>query len=264
MLLRLRDERGFSMIELLIAMVSTVVVLAALVTILEVTYGQETRITDKVQADQTGRTAMNKIVEELHSSCTGFGAGAIQKPTETPMSPLEATGPANLWFVSAYGNKDSGEPLIEEVTEHDISWTTTGTNSAGQTLGKLTDYAFTSTKGNAKEGWTFPALTAAKASKTTTLASDVIAPEAEEGKIKVATLFHYYKYNTSGELTSLNSSEIGTAAAAKEIAKVTIGFTQAPSSEDTHEGRTASFSDSVVLRFDPSETGSQADNFPCE
>ena len=104
-------EQGTTLIELLVAMLSAMVVLGALLAILEFSTGQETRISDKVQADRIGRAAMARVVDELHSSCTGFGATAIQAPTSTPKSPLLSSGPADLWFLSAYGNASSGSAV---------------------------------------------------------------------------------------------------------------------------------------------------------
>jgi prepilin-type N-terminal cleavage/methylation domain-containing protein len=262
-------EQGFTLVELLVAMLISTVVIAALVAILTFSLGQETRITDKVQADQIGRTAMTNIIDELHSSCTGFGANAIQGPSETPTSPLASSGATNLWFVSAYGNEDSGEALIEKVTEHDINWTASTKSNTGEELGTLTDYSFESTSGNAKAGWTFPSLTVAKA-KIKVLAKNVIPPEIEISGKKTPTIFQYYKYEntasseTDGELVALSSSEVPTAAKEGNVAKATVSFAQAPAGGDTRTNRSASFSNSVILRFTPSETGAEVKNEPCE
>src|ERR1700740_3101773 len=142
-----RSERGFTLMETLMAMVTGVIVTGALLAILEVSLRQQTRITDHAQADQIGRTRMNNIVDALHSSCTGFSATAIQAPKETPASPLAVTGPVNLWFLSAYGNSSSGAAVLTGVTEHDVNWTSTGTSNTGLPLGTLTDYSFASTGG---------------------------------------------------------------------------------------------------------------------
>jgi Tfp pilus assembly protein PilW len=240
------DEQGFTLIELLVAMLSSIVVIGALYAILIVTLHQETLTTDKVQADQLGRTAMTKIVEELHSSCTGFGATAIQAPSTTVSSPLAASGSFNLWFLSAYGDTGSGNASLPEVTEHDINWTSTGTSSTGLPLGKLTDYSFASTGGTSPK-WTFPALSIANA-KATLLATNVIPLQVSGAS---TAIFQYYKYNntstssTFGQLEALATSEIPlVAATAEKVAKITISFTQAPTG--------------------PSETGSGADNSPCE
>jgi type II secretory pathway component PulJ len=258
-LLNLRSEQGFTLLEALVAIATGVIVTSALLTILEVSLRQQARITDRAQADQIGRTAMSNIIEELHSSCTG--ATPIQGPNTTPTSPLEKTNGNNLWFVSAYGNANSGEPLIEKVTEHDINWAASSKSSTGEQLGKLTDYSFTSIAGNSQEGWTFPSLTTANATSTRLLAKNVIKPSS-------GSIFQYYKYesnsasSTYGQLVELTSGELPlTEATAKNIAKVAINFTQAPEGEDTRIDRNVSFNDAVVLRVSPTSSGSVS---PCE
>lgn len=268
MLLRLpslpdpRSERGFTLMETLVAMVSGVVVTGALLAILEFSLREQASITDRAQADQIGRTAMSNIVDELHSSCVG--ATPIQAPSTTPLSPLEKSNGVNLWFVSAYGASNSGEPLIEKVTEHDINWIATKKSNTGKQLGKLTDYSFSSSSGNAREGWTWPTLSVAEAEAKHTarlLASNVIPPES-------GSLFQYYKYeansasSTYGQLVKVGSGELPlTAASAETIAKVAINFTQAPENNDTRTDRTAPFSDAVVMRLSPTTSGSVS---PCE
>jgi hypothetical protein len=265
-------EDGLSMMELLVAMVISIVVLGALVALLEITINQDSRITDRVQADQLGRTAMTNIVEQLHSSCTGFGGSPIQKPESTVSAPLEATGRTSLWFISVYGeNSDSGKESSaaaypEVVIEHDIRWAETGKSSTGQKLGTLTDYEF---KGEGvPPKWIFPPeLKTSTATRTKILAKDVIPPEIS----KKLTIFQYYKYDTgttggTGELTELQAGEQEPSlskATAEDIAKVTISFEQAPTNGDTQKGRTAAFSDSVVLRYDPTES-TTAEGKPCE
>jgi hypothetical protein len=265
-------EHGMSIIELLVAMLIAFVVVGALVALLEITITQEGRITDRVQADQLGRTAMTNIVEKLHSSCTGFGGLPIQKPGGSVSSPLAPTGRTNLWFISLYGeNSDSGKessaaPYPSVVIEHDVRWAETGKSSTGQTLGTLTDYEF---KGEGKPPeWAFPPeLKPSTATRTKILAKDVIPPEIS----KKPTIYQYYRYETGtspkGELTELLASELEPSLATKtaeDIAKVTISFEQAPSNEDTQKGQTAAFSDAVVLRLDPTESTTEEGKKPCE
>ena len=251
-------EQGTTLIELLVAMVTAIVVLGALVAILDFSLNQESRTADKVQADQIGRISMSTIIQELHSSCTGFGATAIQAPSTTPVAPLHSTNALNLWFLSSYGNASSGEALLTGVTEHDIKWTSTKTSNTGQPLGTLTDYAFPSTPGGRSPTWVFGELTTVTA-KARVLATNVIPPTISSE----STIFQYYKDNNKGEFLVLTPAELPTATANNEVAEVTIGFTQAAESGDTRLGRTASLSDSVVLRFNSSQAGSEVVNAPC-
>ncbi|HTZ64614.1 MAG TPA: hypothetical protein VMB51_10955 [Solirubrobacteraceae bacterium] len=246
-------EHGMSLMEMLVASLMTTVILAALVALLVTTMNQETRITDRIQADQLGRTAMTNIVEELHSSCTGFGGTPIQA----------GSGRTNLWFINAYRHKSSTEPYPKSVTEHEIVWEKKGTSNTGEEFGTLTDYAYESTAGEPNK-WTFSAH-----GTSTVLANDVIPPRVSAKP----TVFQYYDYSAA-QLTELASGELPlTTATAEDVAKVTITFSQASKptktateSEpvpDTRPGRTAVFSDSVVLRYTPTESATE-ESKPCE
>jgi hypothetical protein len=247
-------EQGFTLIELLVTMLVSFVVVGALFTILEVTTHQEGLITDKVQADQIGRTTMNNIIDELHSSCTGVTP--IQAPKSTPAAPLLSSGPLNLWFISAYGDSESGANSLTSVVEHDINWTKTKEVS-GKKLGTLTDYEFKSESTSKYPEWKFPSPSISTATTTKILAKNVIPPEIN-GE---STIFQYYQYE-NGKLTVIPSTSLPlSTTTAEEVAKVTIGFTQAPTDEDIQLSRTVNFSDSAVLRIDPTETSSEG---PCE
>lgn len=246
---------GFTLIEMLVAIVCGVIITGALLAILEFSLRQNSRISDRVQTDRTGRLALNKITEELRSSCTGFGTTAIQAPSSTPSSPLAFANGSNLWFMSAYGNSTSGNAVVSGLAQHDINWTETSKNSGGERLGTLTDYSFTGS--GEPPSWTFPALSTANA-KATVLAKNVIPPSSG------TTVFHYFKYDTVstnstyGELVELKSTELPlTTTTAKTIAKVSVSFTQATESGDSRSGHTTSFSGAVVLRFTPLETAGE-------
>jgi len=258
----LREQRGLTLIELLVSMTAGVVVVAGATLILVVALRQNTRISDAVQADSNGRTALAQIVDELHSSCTGFGSSSIQAPSTTPTSPLVSTGPLSLWFMTAYGSSTSGEAAIKRVTLHDVAWISTGISNTKEALGKLIDYSWNSTGGEPPNSpWTFNSvLSPATANTAHVLATNVI-PTKEPTPSHV---FSYERYDTTstdkafGELVPLASTELPpTATTAKRIATVTIAYTQAPERGDTRTGHTANFSDSVVLRLTPPESNSE-------
>jgi len=258
------SENGVTLIEVLVASFAGIVVSLALFASLEFSVKQEARITERVQASRGGRTAMQSIVDELHSSCVGFGAYAIQAPGTKPTSPLAELGPADLWFISSYGSSSSSKAVIEKVYEHDVHWASTGTSKTGETVGKLTDYSFESTKGSGPAGksgkWEFPTLET-KNAKARVLATNVI-PLTLSGK---STIFQFYKFTspTSGELTQITES-IPTAATKNEIDKVSINYTATSEYGNTYKGYGMTpFSDAVVLRLSPSETGEEAVNEPC-
>ncbi|HWF31134.1 MAG TPA: prepilin-type N-terminal cleavage/methylation domain-containing protein [Solirubrobacteraceae bacterium] len=255
----LREERGLTLIELLVSMTAGAVVVAGATLVLVVALRQNTRVIDAVQADSIGRTASNQIVDELRSSCTGFGSSSIQAPSTTPTSPLVATGGLSLWFLTAYGSSTSGEAAIKRVTLHDIAWSSTGTSNTKEALGKLTDYSWNSTGGEPpNSAWSFNSvLSPSTANVTRVVATNVIPAEASK-------IFSYEKYDTTaadeayGTLVPLLASELPpSAVTAKRIARVTIAYTQAPERGDTRAGHTASFRNSVVLRLTPPESNSE-------
>jgi Tfp pilus assembly protein PilW len=253
-------EHGFSLIEMLVAMLSVTVVMIALVAVLEFSTSQQSRINDRVQADRLGRIAMTRMIDELHSSCTGFGEDALQGPSATPTSPLAQTGAVNLWFISAYGSATSGHALPETVSEHDLNWEKTKSKE-GVSLGTLRDYSFQS-KANTgpkyAKAWEFPELKVANA-KTTILSTNVIPPVVSGAE----TVFQYYTVsNETGAFSPLTAS-IPHEAIENNIVKVVISFTQAPEDESVKLARAVPYSDAVVLRLNPAETGTTVQDEPC-
>jgi prepilin-type N-terminal cleavage/methylation domain-containing protein len=75
---RLRDERGFSLPELLVATMVGVIVLLGALTILNTSQRAQARVSDRSEAIARGRTAMEQIVQRLRSQvCIGSGNPAI-------------------------------------------------------------------------------------------------------------------------------------------------------------------------------------------
>jgi hypothetical protein len=251
----LGSERGATLIEMLVAILTSIVVLLALLATLEFAVTQESSIADRVSSGRLARLTMAKAVQELQSSCTGFGATAIQAPSKTPTSPLKAINATNLWFLSAYGLTGREAAVLPSVALHDINWTETGKSSTGEKLGTLTDYAFKS-EGGESPNWVFPELSVAHA-KATVLANNVIPPEEGAGSI-----FKYEQYESTGTLKAVSGSEAESAAAKGQIAKVEIRFTQAAENADTKLGRTTSVNDSVLLRFN-SANATEYGTSPC-
>ena len=248
---RLADERGFTLVELLVTMVAGVVVLLALGTIMDVTLKETTRSYTLVDATNRARPVFEQVENELHSACFA--------DEETP---IQAGANANaLIFLSAYG--DGATPT--EVW-HEIDYSPSPTS----TLVDHTYQVVYSVDSNGNPVWS-----RGTAIGTQTLLTNVAASGT-------TPVFQYFAYQTApGTDAAGNQYEIlpdgtspipGTstteynpldpgaslsATDAQSAAEVLITLTVGPSggggsSENTNLKNTGdTVSDSIVFRFTP-------------
>jgi prepilin-type N-terminal cleavage/methylation domain-containing protein len=268
----LRDDQGFTLIELLVSMIAGVVVTGALFAILQISLKQTSLITDKVQANQLGRTAMTKLVDELHSACIA--------PNFTPVQ--EKSGESELVFKNAY----SSEALLLNakeaeaktagtgVFEHQVIW-----NESAKTL---TDFIYKSESGEGKEA-VFPKLDYststheapnASPTKGVRLASAVTRSEEKNsaGEVVPLPIFSYYKYNT--EYTSSSSTPVSTLVPvsatplsneeATETSAVLVRFRQSTFNNNSARDRYIDLSDEVTFAFSAPNAETPINASPCE
>ena len=258
-----REERGTTLIETLVAIVTGLVVLAALFAILEVSLRQSVRLSSVAQASQLGRTAMNHVVDELHSTCVAQGASPIEAESSENKLILvngygEAPEVANVGTASTGGRKD------------EIIW-----SPVAETLVDKTYYA---TGGSASAGYTFSS-TASPAGGT--IIGEHIA-QVEEAKKKVP-IFRYYAYATTASTsTTAASSQLNEAASlapegksleaatAATVASVVVTFQASPNdtkaylNRESSVGRSGPLSTQVTFAFrDPGESAGKVP-VPCE
>lgn len=166
---RLRDADGFTLIEMLVAMICSVIVVGALVLLFEITINQSSRITETVQASQAARVTMNGIVDSLHSACLTQGYTPVyEKSTEQ-----------KLRFAAAFSEKDNIP--YTAAAEHEIVW-----SPAAETL---TEYTYAGTSG--ENGKVLFSSTAALASGRR------IGEKIGAGEPGGQGIFHYYRYSTA-------------------------------------------------------------------
>ncbi len=181
--LSLGDERGFSLIELLVAMITAIVVCFALFAILNITSDQTSRLTNYAQATQQGRLAMTKIVDALHSACVTNGFAPI----------LTNSGESELRFVNAY----SEEAVIpkSQFNEQKIVW-----NKATETL---TDYTYPAIK---EISWpNFEYSSTASPSTGVQLARNVTQTETGGKKVPIFQYYAYTSESTESATTGLST-----------------------------------------------------------
>jgi Tfp pilus assembly protein PilW len=245
-------EQGFTLIETLVAMLSAFVVVGALYAILIVAIDQTAQITDTVQATQTGRTTMTKLVDELHSACISSGFKPIQEGFEK-----SSHEESKLVFVNAY----SPNAEITTAYKHEIVWQ--------KKTGLLTEKTYTSS-GGSWPTFTFPS------TNTETRLGEGISESEKEGK--TLPMFQYYKYSKKSTsisseeslntLTKMGFEETGkealTAAEAGEASAVEITFKQVPVDKRTTENRTVDLNSLVTLSFSVPNAETPIEAKPCE
>jgi prepilin-type N-terminal cleavage/methylation domain-containing protein len=257
-----RDQRGFTLIEVLIAMITGLIVTGALFSVLEFSIHQTTRLSDITQANQLGRTTMTHIVDELHSACISAGFAPIQATsTET-----------SLVFVSGYSSEAEVPSVFGEkggVRKDEIEFKE----------GKMwdTSYPATGSEGESKYTWGTP---------TKTLIGENISQSVEpSGKKEAIPVFKYFAYATksstgTAEATSTleeaksltkGGEKIGTEGA-KSAASVLISFNTATSdknvllggSSKVNSDRSADLSSQVTFAFSAPSSEATIEAGPCE
>jgi hypothetical protein len=246
------EEAGFTLIEVMVAALTGVVVIGALFAILDVSLHQTSLLSDKVQADQVGRTGMTKLVEQLHSACIAPG-----------FTPIQATsGPSSLVFINAY----SEGAVISRATEHQVVW--------NESAGTLTDYTYLSKIESGSEWPTFkfPALDYSSATRQAAnatppagilLATNVSAVPGNTG------IFKYFQYAQKssaagenlpiGSLESLALTESNTAKAAS----VLISFRAGARDGRTTANRSVDLTSQVTFAVGAPASETPIEDSPC-
>jgi hypothetical protein len=103
---RISDERGTTLIELMVALMAGLVVISALTMVIMTTVHGTARVKDRVEATQRARLALVKLMQELHSACTS--------PEIAPVK-AESTGNV-LWFAHQTGSAVQPTPVLSAVS----------------------------------------------------------------------------------------------------------------------------------------------------
>jgi prepilin-type N-terminal cleavage/methylation domain-containing protein len=224
-----RDQRGFTLIEMLVGMAAGIVVISALFTIVDVTLKQTTRTFSRVDATQRARVAIETIETQMHSACAGNN-----------IIPIAAGSNANqLFYWSQYGKAVTLTPVQHRLTFN-------------SSAGTLTDQTFAMVQGSPY--WTVDA-----ASPLTT--KTVLTNVSRSGSTPV---FQYFSHSQDGRTPITSQLTTNTAV---HTVEVQITFVVGPgggSNEDTSVALNT-VSNSVVLRLTPfpNPGTSNQDFLPC-
>jgi hypothetical protein len=224
-----RDERGMTLVEVLVATATGVVIMLGIITAMIMTMRQVQRVSTHVEANQRARLTMSKIVDQLHSACIAYDIPPIRPESTATM----------LSFIHQAGSGVSLTPVLSKIS------------LSGTTLSQ-SNYPYAS---GTAPSWTF----SGTASSTEQLLTGVSAVSTG------APIFSYYGYS-GGEIASspFASAPLGSEAAGKTV-QVNIAFKAAPVT--TQSGDTnapAAVQSSAFLRMSPASFATGSINAPCQ
>jgi Tfp pilus assembly protein PilW len=224
----MRDERGTTLVELVVACAAGVVVLTAIGAVAFISLRQTDRINTEVEANQRARLVLSQVIEELHSACLASQIAPVQ---------AGSTG-TSITFLHQIGSEVAPTPILSTITLSE---------------GTLTQSNYASTGGSAPH-WTF----AAKPSSTEQLMTKV-SPTAPS-----TSIFNYYSYS-NGEVSSTSLPTPLSETNASLTAQVNVALTAAPPNTPiTNPAAAANVQDSALLRFTPASYNSSTAELPCQ
>lgn len=232
----MNDQRGFALVELMVAMLSASIVMLAIFQLIEVASRDSVRVTSRVEANQKARPVMTRIIDELHSACVSPGIAPILSGSG------DVSDPNTITFVTQTGSDVSPNP-----DKHEIVF-----DPGARTL---TEYTYPYVSGTAPS-WTFRSTAETERTLLTNVAQATINGSTVD-------VFRYYAYAT-GQLSSTQLATPLTTTTAATVAEVTVSFSVGPAANPARdENADLSVTDSALLRFGPAGEDTSEDNLPC-
>lgn len=222
----LREQHGFTLVELLVSMLAGMAVLSAIVTITTAATHNQDRIAKRVEANQRVRPVVTRIVDLMHSSCVA--------PRVAPV--LTGSSGTQLDLVSRSGSAVSPTPELHRIT---LSGTT------------LRERIYPAVSG-VPPVWTY----SATASSDRILLTDVSGVSG--------AVFRYYDY-VNGALRTTPLGTPLSAGNAARTAYVTVSLNASPTGgASTLDAKSPiTVSDSASLRLESAGPVPNQDNLPC-
>lgn len=213
-----QDESGFSLTELLTAMVIGSVVLWALMTLMTTGFTKSLEVSDRAEAAQAGRTALDRMVTLLDSSiCLDPIASIVATPPLIGSSTAPAVVGSGDNYAAFYADLDGVSGLPDKYTLTFDPTARTITEARYASSGTPPNISF-----------------ATSPTQTRVLATNVV--QAVAGGVGVP-VFRYYKYGPTG---LVDTTPLGTPIAqtiAKDVVSVRIAFQAISSRTKVADGR---------------------------
>jgi Tfp pilus assembly protein PilW len=229
------DERGTTIIELIVGMAMGMIVLVGLsMTIIVVLHGTS-RVDARVEATDNARTMVTRITEELHSACISPQIAPVRSGS---------TGTELIFWHAAAGESGAVQPIPVKTKIVYSNGTLT-----------QTDYAKV---GGTSPAWLFEGEEGNKGTGTTRILLSKVAPVGSS-----TSVFNYLRYE-GGEAKTINVSTLGVGEAAETVT-VKIALTASPRSTPVADKESAAtVSNSATLRLTPPSFETTASALPCQ
>jgi prepilin-type N-terminal cleavage/methylation domain-containing protein len=256
---RVRGQAGFTLIEMLVSMILGLIVLTALMSLVDTSQHVTTTVTERADATQRGRLAMERMVQGLRSQvCYVLAGGAL---SNTQITVTNATDTSVTFFTKTNSPGDSlPAPSATPIPYVPVLRTLSLSNG---TITQ-TDNAGALDTG----GVTFTKSTASKDIVTTTLLTNVLQKTG-------VPVFTYYYYNADGNVISTTDGTTANPATKlvtpvsntdlARIAMVEINYSVLPFDNTANADTQAGFKDAVTVRlpFPPPKSTSENRTVQC-
>jgi prepilin-type N-terminal cleavage/methylation domain-containing protein len=252
-----RDEHGFTLIEMLVSMLVATVITGAAFSFLIFTTEDVAHVTARVGVDQSGRVALQQMISELSSGCIAPNA-----------QPIVSGSSASTLIFESEGGEQAAFPTVEK---HEIIFTK-GTST---TEGTLIEKAYVSTGTKEVAGKTTHEYSSTPTTKKLLLKG---ISQTKYGSEEATPIFRYYRYYHEGDSPPAGDATVpygevdstpvaNPSTEAANITKVTIAFTLAPEGKEVisfNHDRPVALEDSALFRLEPSSETPTVKNLPCE
>ncbi len=233
---RLGEESGFTLAEMLVSIFAGGVLMLALFSVLDISTTQSARSIDRIESSQRGRTAMEQLVQKLHSSCVATTVAPV----------LIGSDGSTLKFISQFGSA----PVLTP-DQHVVTVQADGVKPYND----LVDKVYPAT-GGTSPNWTY----SSTPSVTKTLAENV-----SQATVNGTTqpYFQYFSY-ANGNISTTPLTVPLSATDAASAVQVTVNVAVGPTDGSTDARRTTNLTDAVVLRYIPALGSTSVANLPCQ
>jgi Tfp pilus assembly protein PilW len=226
---RIADETGTTLIELMVALMTGLVIVSALIMLVLTTMHSTARVSARVEATQRARLTLGKLMDQLHSACV------------TPeIAPVKESSTGNLLrFVHQTGSAVAPTPVYSEISLN-------GSKLIQQ------DYGVTGSAPTWERG------EAAGAPRTLLTGVAPVPPSS--------TIFSYYQYS-GGTISETPQTTPLSETGALLTVEVRAALAVAPEHTPTpvaDAGATANVQNSATLRLTPPSFNEGSPARPCQ